>query len=190
MRYAHGGISGVHRLVSRIGRAERFNAFIFCIVFDAHFLVFFFNDPAPTEIYPLSLHDALPIFAEGGEAALAALDDEPADVIVADMRMPVMDGATLLTHVRDRHPTTIRMVLSGYATPQHLTSAATVAHRLLGKPVNTDELGRLIERSCALRELTQQAKGYRMTAGATALPAQPGVYAQLTQTLADPTWQP
>src|SRR5256885_6159107 len=23
---------------------------------------FFFNDPAPTEIYPLSLHDALPIF--------------------------------------------------------------------------------------------------------------------------------
>src|SRR3990172_3724922 len=23
--------------------------------------VFFFNDPAPTEIYPLSLHDALPI---------------------------------------------------------------------------------------------------------------------------------
>src|SRR5256885_12121953 len=26
-------------------------------------LFFFFNDPAPTEIYPLSLHDALPISA-------------------------------------------------------------------------------------------------------------------------------
>src|SRR2546425_6881423 len=25
-------------------------------------LFFFFNDPAPTEIYPLSLHDPLPIF--------------------------------------------------------------------------------------------------------------------------------
>src|SRR5438874_6256645 len=25
--------------------------------------LFFFNDPAPTEIYTLSLHDALPIFA-------------------------------------------------------------------------------------------------------------------------------
>src|SRR3989338_6761588 len=25
-------------------------------------LFFFFNDPAPTEIYPLPLHDALPIF--------------------------------------------------------------------------------------------------------------------------------
>src|SRR2546428_1225245 len=26
-----------------------------------HLLFFFFNDPAPTEIYTLSLHDALPI---------------------------------------------------------------------------------------------------------------------------------
>src|ERR1035438_4617232 len=26
-----------------------------------YFLFFFFNDPAPPEIYPLSLHDALPI---------------------------------------------------------------------------------------------------------------------------------
>src|SRR3989338_6683728 len=28
------------------------------------FLLFFFNAPAPTDIYPLSLHDALPIYAE------------------------------------------------------------------------------------------------------------------------------
>src|SRR3712207_8361155 len=30
---------------------------------------FFFNDTATTEIYTLSLHDALPIFAGGGAAA-------------------------------------------------------------------------------------------------------------------------
>src|SRR3989442_6905700 len=29
------------------------------------FFFFFFNDTAPTEIYPLSLHDALPIFGDG-----------------------------------------------------------------------------------------------------------------------------
>src|SRR3990172_2061541 len=29
------------------------------------YALFFFNDPATTEIYPLSLHDALPIFAAG-----------------------------------------------------------------------------------------------------------------------------
>src|ERR1051326_67011 len=31
---------------------------------DARFFVFFFNVPAPTEIYPLPLHDALPIYPE------------------------------------------------------------------------------------------------------------------------------
>src|SRR2546428_4399439 len=33
------------------------------------FFFFFFNDPAPTEISPLSLHDALPISASGGGPA-------------------------------------------------------------------------------------------------------------------------
>src|SRR6266498_5495727 len=33
-----------------------------------HIRVFFFNDPATTEIYTLSLHDALPIFSEGAVA--------------------------------------------------------------------------------------------------------------------------
>src|SRR5436853_5131676 len=38
-------------------------------------LFFFFNDPAPTEIYTLSLHDALPIseFDELAELVLASL---------------------------------------------------------------------------------------------------------------------
>ena len=34
---------------------------------DLFVFVFFFNDTATTEIYTLSLHDALPIFMPGGE---------------------------------------------------------------------------------------------------------------------------
>src|SRR5438874_4075227 len=40
-------------------------ALLFTFVF--FFFFFFFNDTATTEIYTLSLHDALPIFAHGGE---------------------------------------------------------------------------------------------------------------------------
>src|SRR5574337_2034468 len=36
------------------------------------FLCFFFNDTATTEIYTLSLHDALPIFDRGARAARSA----------------------------------------------------------------------------------------------------------------------
>src|SRR5256885_16489139 len=41
------------------------------------YLFFFFNDPATTEIYTLSLHDALPILIEGArrDVARAAVDD-------------------------------------------------------------------------------------------------------------------
>src|SRR3712207_7075569 len=35
-----------------------------------HILIFFFNDTATTEIYTLSLHDALPIFLDGTAPAL------------------------------------------------------------------------------------------------------------------------
>ena len=59
-------------------------------------------------------------FAISGEAALAALETEPADVIVSDIQMPRMDGAILLARVQERYPATIRLVLSGYANPQIL----------------------------------------------------------------------
>src|SRR5580693_10782901 len=38
------------------------------------FFFFFFNDPATTEIYTLSLHDALPISPEASAGILAGLD--------------------------------------------------------------------------------------------------------------------
>src|SRR5207247_9719139 len=42
----------------------------------ASFRAFFFNDSAPTGIYTLSLHDALPIYDERGvELGLDALDE-------------------------------------------------------------------------------------------------------------------
>ena len=42
-------------------------------------LVFFFNDTATTEIYTLSLHDALPIFQRAAAAAADDLDADDAD---------------------------------------------------------------------------------------------------------------
>src|SRR5439155_21435153 len=40
-----------------------FDTIFFLLKLDVHSLYFFFNDPATTEIYTLSLHDALPISA-------------------------------------------------------------------------------------------------------------------------------
>src|SRR3712207_7870816 len=47
------------------------------------YLIFFFNDTATTEIYTLSLHDALPIFVGVGVGGDVALVDQPAEGLLA-----------------------------------------------------------------------------------------------------------
>jgi putative nucleotidyltransferase with HDIG domain len=126
----------------------------------------------------------------GGSAALAVLDGQPADVVIAEMQMAGMDGATLLAHVHDRWPATIRIILSADANPQVLVRSAAVAHRFLGKPCQVEELGDVIQRSCALRELTEQAQALRITAAATALPSSPALYTRITQVISNPAWAP
>jgi putative nucleotidyltransferase with HDIG domain len=129
-------------------------------------------------------------FASSGEAALDALVSEPADVVIADEQLAEMDGVTLLTRVRDRHPTTIRIILSEATRSQRPSVAAIVAHRMLAKPCDIAELETAIRRSCGLHELTGQAEAYRRTMAAAALPSRPGVYMALNQVLTDPNWQP
>ncbi len=75
-------------------------------------------------------------FALRGEDALAELDTEPVDVIVTDMRMPGMAGNTLLEIMRERHPDTVRVVLSGQVDDKAALRMAVLAHQFLGKPAN------------------------------------------------------
>src|SRR6202043_4276733 len=60
-------------------------------------LFFFFNDPGPTEIYPLSLHDALPILVA---ASAGACDPDP---LAVDLRPgpQVVDGPRSEEHTSE-----------------------------------------------------------------------------------------
>ncbi len=86
--------------------------------------------------------------ATSGCAGLDVLAEKgPFAVIVADMRMPGMDGIELLKTVRQRAPDTVRMVLTGNAD---LTSAIGAVNdgfifRFLTKPCPKDVLIRAIE---------------------------------------------
>jgi putative nucleotidyltransferase with HDIG domain len=122
-------------------------------------------------------------FVNSGAAALSVLDEQEHDVVISDLRMPGMDGAALLAAVRESHPVAVRIVLSGQAELRTVARAAGVAHRLLAKPCEVDELTRVIERSCALREITDRVELNRRIAGASALPSVPGLYVELTDVL-------
>ena len=104
-------------------------------------------------------------FVEGGEEALAFMNERHVDVVVSDMRMPAMDGAELLGKVRATSPSTARIILSGYAEEEAVFRSTRVAHQFLSKPCDLDELRDTIEeiRGCmesvepeAIRDLIGQ----------------------------------
>jgi DNA-binding NtrC family response regulator len=84
-------------------------------------------------------------FALGGQRALDELRQEPFDVVVSDMRMPGLDGATLLQAVKDESPATIRIMLTGYAEDDALAYVRPVVDQLLEKPCSVVTLRDAIE---------------------------------------------
>ncbi len=61
--------------------------------------------------------------AESGKEGLQLLESQPFDIVISDMRMPEMDGARFLEHVRGRWPDTLRLLLTGYADIQSILYA-------------------------------------------------------------------
>lgn len=77
------------------------------------------------------------VTAESGQEALEKLKtDGPFSVIVADMRMPKMNGIELLTAVRDLYPDTIRLMLTGNVDQKTAIEAVNQGQifRFLNKP--------------------------------------------------------
>jgi len=89
------------------------------------------------------------VFALGGEAALEELARGHFDVIVSDMRMPGIDGVTLLQMAKERHPMTVRIILSGHAERVAVINSLPVTHQFLSKPCDTELLRDVIERAWA-----------------------------------------
>jgi len=88
-----------------------------------------------------------------GQAALEALEFEPASVALIDLRMPVLDGVALTAALRQRE-SSARMpiiVLTGRGGAREWQALSSMgADRFLVKPVNLDDVVTLIRRS--LRE--------------------------------------
>jgi response regulator RpfG family c-di-GMP phosphodiesterase len=84
------------------------------------------------------------VVANGGEAGLDAVRwGEPFAVVMSDMRMPGMDGATFLAKVREVSPDSVRVLLTGQADVESSIAAINkgAIFRYLCKPCPKDELG-------------------------------------------------
>jgi HD-like signal output (HDOD) protein len=124
-------------------------------------------------------------FVDSGQAALDLLRTQPIDVLVTDMRMPQMDGATLLHRVHNDYPQIVRMVLSGHAELETALRAIPVAHQFLTKPCDAGVLENVIERACKLHETLSNQTLRRVVGGIKRLPSLPRVYWKLMAAMED-----
>jgi HD-like signal output (HDOD) protein/CheY-like chemotaxis protein len=125
-------------------------------------------------------------FVTSGDAALSALATAPFDVIVSDMRMPVMDGAALLRRVQQDHPHVVRIVLSGQTELEASRQMVHVAHQFVSKPCDGQDLHLVIERACNLRKLLEHPALRQAVGEIGQLPVKPAVYSRLVEVLANP----
>ena len=125
-------------------------------------------------------------FALGAETALAELRKTGFDVVVSDMRMPGMDGAALLKRVKESHPGTARIILSGHADRESVLASLAVAHQFLNKPCTSDELMRVVERTCSLQFMLQDESVRSVIGKLDRLPSAPLTYLELVHAASDP----
>ncbi len=126
------------------------------------------------------------LFVDNGIEALKIVTEKPIDVIVSDMRMPGMDGATLLARVRQIDPKVVRIVLSGFASEESILRAVGPAHQYLAKPCSSDALCDVIERALSLRRFVDEPELLSLVGGIETLPSPPNIYSDLMAALEDP----
>jgi HD-like signal output (HDOD) protein len=126
-------------------------------------------------------------FVLSGEEALAIFENEAVDLIVSDVRMPGMDGGQLLTTVKQRWPTTMRIIISGYSDPVQAVRLTSLAHQYLAKPCEERQVENVIERCFYLRDLLGQESLRTVIGRIGALPAMPRTFARLQNALTQPS---
>jgi YesN/AraC family two-component response regulator len=96
--------------------------------------------------------------SQNGKEALELVQAGQPDLLVTDIRMPVMDGMELIKHMHLYHPRVYKIITSGYADFEYARQAIQfgVTDYLL-KPISANELQRVIARVKAAIESEESA---------------------------------
>ncbi len=97
------------------------------------------------------------ITANSGLEGLSLLEAHQFDVIISDMRMPEMDGASFLAASCERSPNSRRILLTGYSDQESTIRAINDGHihRFLTKPWDNQELRAKVEEEISHKQLIQ-----------------------------------
>jgi DNA-binding NtrC family response regulator len=106
----------------------------------------------------LERHGYAVTLAASGEDALARLAEREPDVVLLDLRLPRMSGLDTLKVIRERHPATDVIVLTGHGSiDTAIESIRMGAFDYVAKPCPLDELDVRIQRALERQALRKRA---------------------------------
>ena len=95
-----------------------------------------------SESLSIDLRDCNILTAENGREAVEVLKSYQVDLIVTDLKMPVMDGRELLEYVKKNHPEIPSFVISADLTQETKDALSSMgARQFFSKPFNLRTLG-------------------------------------------------
>jgi len=100
--------------------------------------------------------------AENGISALKTLENEFFNVLITDIRMPVMDGIELFHKVKELYPHMPVILFTAYGTIDSAVKALKEgAFYYLEKPVNYDLLKHAVKQALGIQELETEISSLR-----------------------------
>ncbi|HET9383653.1 MAG TPA: HD domain-containing phosphohydrolase [Gemmatimonadales bacterium] len=100
--------------------------------------------------------------AESGVAALRELERQPVPLVISDLRMPEMDGVTLLRHIVTRWPETAVIVVTAVAEVESAVACLQMgALDYVAKPFHLDEVRARVSQALDKRRLIIENRNYQ-----------------------------
>ncbi|MCM4079262.1 response regulator transcription factor [Paractinoplanes hotanensis] len=124
----------------------------------------------------LELTDGIEVVGSAGDGARALdmIAGDPPDVVLMDLRMPVLDGVTATARIRDRFPGVAVVVLTTYADDNSIAGAlAAGARGYLTKDAGRAEIGMALRAAAGGHSLFDPAVAARLAQAMTRPTASP-----------------
>jgi DNA-binding NtrC family response regulator len=97
------------------------------------------------------------LLAENGNQALSLLHDHPVDLVLADIRMPGMDGLELLKAVGEMDPAITVLIMTAYGTIERAVAAIKHgAYDFIKKPLDMGRLMHLLRKGLERNRLVRE----------------------------------
>ncbi len=97
--------------------------------------------------------------APGAVEAIKILESVPVDLVITDLKMPEVDGLTLVRHIHENYKNTEVMMITGYPSIEGAVEAVkTGAEEYLAKPFTDEELFTAVRRSLEKLRISRVAE--------------------------------